>query len=37
MGHEMGLRVDLISDKPIHIIMKFYTETFIYLAAEFKN
>ena len=27
MGHEMGLWVDLISDKTIHIIMKFYTPT----------
>ena len=28
MGHEMGLWVDLISDKTIHIIMKFSQLTF---------
>ena len=33
MGHEMGLWVDLISDKTIHIIMKFSQPTHIHFKA----
>ena len=38
MGHEMGLWVDLILDKTIRIIKKFYTETkHTYLAGSEKQ
>ena len=35
MGHEMALWVDLISDKTIHIIMKFYTPTLLQQHLDF--